>query len=385
MNSPDADGHNGWVRLLALPALVLLAPATVPSDDPSPHLSSGDDYTVLGALAELPVSTDTDGLMVQTGDLVAATALAGLERPSEPDLDAVVSWIYPLTGLPRGDESFAPLFVPLGQVFSYENLRDIAEFDTALGWSLVDANAFVEQSTPPDSFAVITGSFDETTLNPELTEVADGVVSYGEGEDFETNLSDSNPVDRLGRPVRLAQDGDRIAASFSTPFAQEWLAGPVETLADDAALAAVAAALDDADVVAAVLTRVEPGVGQLGGGTISSEVLAELQDVVQDQVPPAPFDAVDFGWNAVDGEAIITVAYRFSSADEAVDSVVPLENLYREGTSFATNQPISEFVTIEDIAATGDVVSVSLSIPDDSRPQVIYEMLLQRDLPFISR
>ena len=172
------------------------------------------------------MSTDTDGLMVQTGDLVAATELAGLERPSEPDIDAVASWIFPLTGLPREDE-FAPLFVPLGQVFNYQSLRDIAEFDTALGWSLVDANAFVEQSTPPESFAVITGDFDETTLNPDLTEVADGVVSYGEGEDFETNLSgDPNPVDRLGRPVRLAWDGDRIAASFSTPFVQQWLAGP---------------------------------------------------------------------------------------------------------------------------------------------------------------
>ena len=134
------------MRLLALSAVVLLAPATVPSDDSSLDLSSGDDYTVLGALAELPVSTDTDGLMVQTGDLVAATELAGLERPSEPDIDAVASWIFPLTGLPREDE-FAPLFVPLGQVFNYQYLRDIAEFDTALGWSLVDANAFVEHAT----------------------------------------------------------------------------------------------------------------------------------------------------------------------------------------------------------------------------------------------
>ena len=183
--------------------------------------------------------------------------------------------------------------------------------------------------------------------------------------------------------MRLAWDGDRIAASFSTPFVQQWLAGPDETLADDAALAAVATALDEADVVAAVLTRVEPGFDQLGSGLpISSEVLAEL---VQDQVPLAPFDAVGFGWNAVDGEAAITVAYHFSSADEAADSVASLERLYREGSSLVTNQPISESVTIEDIAAAGDVVSVSLSLPDDSRPQVIYDMLLRRDLPFISR
>ena len=179
-------------------------PRLPPPDDSSLHLSSGDDYTVLGALAELPVSTDTDGLMIQTGDLVAATELAGLERPTEPDVDAVANWIFPLTGLPR-DDTFGPLFVPLGQVFNYQDLRSIAEFDDALGWSLVDADAFVEQSTPPESFAVITGDFDETTLSPDLTEVADGVVSYGEGEDFDSNLIGlPNPVDGLGRPVRLA-------------------------------------------------------------------------------------------------------------------------------------------------------------------------------------
>ena len=374
------------MRLLALSTVVLLAPATVPPpDDSSLHLSSGDDYTVLGALAELPVSTDTDGLMIQTGDLVAATELAGLERPSEPDLDAVAYWIFPLTGLPR-DDKFGPLFVPLGRVFNYQDLRSIAEFDAALGWSLVDADAFVEQSTPPESFAVITGDFDETTLSPDLTEVADGVVSYGEGEDFDSNLINlPNPVDRLGRPVRLAEDGDRIAASFSTPFVQEWLAGPDETLADDAALSAVATALDGADVVAAVLTRVEPGFDQLGGQSGSSEVIAELQHAVQDQVPLAPFDAVGFGWNAVDGEAAITVAYHFSSADDAAAAVAPLDRLYREGSSVVTGQPISELVTIDGIAAAGDTVSVSLSVPDDSRPQVIYDMLLQRDLPFISR
>jgi hypothetical protein len=367
--------------------MVLLAPAAVPpSDDSSVHLSSGDDYTVLGALAELPVSTDTDGLVVQTGDLVAATQLAGLERPSEADIDAVASWIFPLTGLPRDDE-FAPLFVPLGRVFNYQNLGDIAEFESALGWSLVDANAFVEQSTPPDSFAVITGDFDETTLNPDLTEVADGVVSYGEGDDFETNLSgDRNPVDGLGRPVRLASEGNRIAASFSTTSVQQWLAGPDESLADDATLAAVATALDEADVVAAVLTHVEPGFDQLvGGQPISSEVLAHLQDEVEDQVPLAPFDAVGFGWNVVDGKAAITVAYHFSSREEAADSVASLESLYREGLSLVRREPISESITIDDIAAADDVVTVSLSVPGDSRPQVIYDMLLQRDLPFISR
>ena len=228
-----------------------------------PHLSSGADYTVLGALAELPASTDTDGLFVQTGDLVAATELAGLERPSEPDLDAVVSWINPLTGLPREAESFVPLFVPLGRVFNYQNLRDIA--DSTPPRVVPDRRRRLRRAV--DASRILRrhhGHFDETTLNPDLTEVADG-SSARRGRRLRGRPRQFKPVDWLGRPVRLAQDGDRIAVSFSTPFAQEWLAGPDETLADDAALTAIAAALDDADVVAAVLTRVEPGFDQLGG------------------------------------------------------------------------------------------------------------------------
>ena len=78
-------------------------------------------------------------------------------------------------------------------------------------------------------------------------------------------------------------------------------------------------------------------------------MLAELQHLVQDQVPQAPFDAVGFGWNAVDGEAVITVAYRFASAGEAARVARPQRRLV------ASN------------IATGDVVPVSLTIPDRPR------------------
>ena len=205
--------RDGQMRLLALSTVVLLAPATVPPpDDSSLHLSSGDDYTVLGALAELPASTrhrrlDDPDRRPGRGDRVGGAA----SDRREPDVDAVASWIFPLTGLPRDDSRSGRCSCRWVGCSTTRTSASIAEFDAALGWSLVDADAFVEQSTPPESFAVITGDFDETTLSPDLAEVADGVVSYGEGEDFDDQPDQPSQPRRSasGRPVRLAEDGDR--------------------------------------------------------------------------------------------------------------------------------------------------------------------------------
>lgn len=209
------------------------------------------------------------------------------------------------------------------------------------------------------------------------------MFSFGEGEDFE--LSEPNAVSRLGVSLRLAQDGDRIAASPSTPFVEEWVAGPEETLADDESLSSVADALDDADVVAAVVTRVEGGLDQLGRRPLSEEQIEAIIKLAEDEVPAAPFDAVGLGWSVEDGEAMITVAYHFASGDEAADAVGALENLFRDGLSFVTDQPISDRLTLQDVTADADVVSVSLTLPEDSQPQIIYAMLQRQDLPFVSR
>jgi hypothetical protein len=370
--------------------IVLVVVAAAGAGGDSSRLSSGDDYSVRGALAEVPTAAVGDELTeIRTADLAAATEQLDLERPAAAaDFEAVWEWLAPLTGVASGegaDPEFAPLFIPLGEVFNYRQLREISEYDEALGWSLVDVDAYVEYSTPPRTFAVVTGDFDDATLSPELVEVSDGIVSYGDGDDGEVNPEEPNAVDRVGRPLRLAQDGDRIAASLMTALVAEWVAGPDETLADDDALSSVADALDDADVVAAVLTSVEGGLQYLGGGTLTPAQLARIEQQVEQQVPAAPYDAVGFGWGIDGGEAMITVAYHFSSDDEASDAVDSFELLYTEGVSLVSRQPISDLVTLEDVTADGDIVSVSLTLPAGSRPQIIYQMHIQRDLPFVSR
>ena len=57
-----------------------------------------------------------------------------------------------------------------------------------------------------------------------------------------------------------------------------------------------------------------------------------------------------------------------------------------QGSSVVTGQPISELVTIDDIAAAGDTVSVSLSRPPTTAaPRSSTTCSCSRDLPFISR
>jgi hypothetical protein len=374
------------VPVIALVAIGSTAAACGGSGGGSSPLSTADDYSVTAALAELPAGlAEEDGALIRTGDLAAATELLGLNRPDQADVESVAGWLGPLTTTSGDDGRFGPLFVPLGDVFNAQRLDEIAEYDAALGWSIIDVDAFVEYSASPNLFAVVTGEFDDATLNSDLVEVSAGVVSYGDGEDREQNLEAPNPVDPLGRPLRLAQDGDRIAASYSTPMVEQWVAGADETLADDEALASVAEALDDADVVAAVLTGIKGGIDPLVGGELSPERIEATMAQVEEQIPEAPFDAVGIGWGVDDGGSAIEVVYHFTSSQNAKQAVGSFEQLYDNGTSLVTDQPISDWLTLEDVTAHGNVVAVSITLPDESRPQIIHDMLYQRDLPFISR
>ncbi|MBA2416628.1 MAG: hypothetical protein H0V64_12230 [Geodermatophilaceae bacterium] len=325
-------------------------------------LRSGDGYSVEAALAELPASVGTDGLLIQTADLAAATELSGLERPTGFGIDELSGWILPLTGVEAEDQPVAPVFVPLAEVFNRQQIARIEEFDEELGWSLVDVDAFVEQSTPPKRFAVLSGEFDDDMLSPDLTQVSDDVASAGDGEDFAPTFADVSAARPLGVPLRMSQDGGRIAASPSTSFVKEWVAGAADTLADDDSLALVASALDNADVVAAVLSN-----GGLEPTTDS-------------------FDTVGIGW-AVDGDgaAAVTVVYHFEEGDAAAAGVGMFESLYTEGVSLVTGTAISERLTLEEVGADGPVVVVSLSLPAESEPGIVFEMLLQRDLPFVQQ
>src|SRR5690606_32463558 len=98
-------------------------------------------------LAQLPAAAPDATVLVQAGDLVTASEAAGVERPDDLDGQALVDWLGPLTGGPGAEETL--VFVPIASLFNAPRLLQHEEFADELGFSVLDAEAFVEQSTPP--------------------------------------------------------------------------------------------------------------------------------------------------------------------------------------------------------------------------------------------
>lgn len=361
-------------------ALVLTLAAC---DGGSDSLGSGSDYSVQGALTQLPPVEADAPVMVQTGDLVAATEQAGLERPEELDGDALAAWIGALTGIP-GDDGPVPVFVPVASLLNIQRIRDHQEFADELGWSVLDVDAFVEQSSPPETFTVVTGDIDDSSLSPDLPEIADGVVTAGEGEDFHSDLGDITVARPVGIPLRLAQQEQTIAAAPSTEAVAGWVDGLEETLADHAGLSAVARALDGGGAISAVLvTGSSMALTDAVGGRLSPEQIEQLTSQVSPLLPTDPFDTVGIGWAASDGTSVITAAYHFAS-EEAAEAAVPIfENMFAEATTISDGRPLSTLLTLERAEHDGPVAVLTISPAADQPVATVLTMLSRGDLPFV--
>lgn len=359
-------------------------PATVDDTNAPDRLMSGDGYSVEGALSELPAELVGDAPVIWSADLAAISTAAGIDRPSEADPEAVRDWLLPLTGIPTDDTPVAPIFVPLADVFQPNSLAMVDEIQAELGWSIVDADAFVEVTEPPHRFSVITGAFDSNPLNPELPEVAPAVVTAGEGDDLATLLDARTAARPLGRPLRMAYDGDRIAASLSTPSVERWLAGTYETVADDAAISAVARALDDADVLAALIAQggsVADSMGMPVSEAQLEQIMTELSDVL-----PDPFGVAGVGWALDDsGAGTITVAYHFGTAEVAEANRDRVDTSYTEASSLMTREPISERLTLDRVDVAGPVVIATLHPVEPVAARFPFQALFNRDIPFVYR
>ena len=343
------------------------------SADGSGRLGTGDDYSVLAALGELPLAGDQGGT-IQTADLSAASDVAGLTRPGTLDAEALVEWLNPLIGGPTDEP--APVYVPLASTFHPAWLGQHDEFGELMGWSLLDVDVFVEDSQPPYQVAVLAGDFDDTTL-ADLPEVGDGVHTVGEGADLAFNPEQASAVSPTGAPVRVAHQDGLLGVSPSTGTVAAWAGGLGTTAADDEALAAVAAALDEADVVSAVLVTGDtfgPG-GILPTGEESLEETLELR-------PEAEFDAVGLGWAVEDGQSVITAAYHFGSEADAEASLPALEAIYTEGSTLAGGAPFSDYVQFVDGAQDGPVAVLTLEPGERGHPGAIATLLQRSELIF---
>lgn len=370
------------------------------------ELSSGSDFSVTAAIAELPTGALAgDWVYLSVGDVSGALEATGLDRSEDPRL-----WWTVLTsgaslnlmsrdasdgavstgGVPTdtdetagasadegiaGDAEFAPvLLVPPAMLSDQMSLgpdQAIAE----VGWAATDIDSYVTVYGPPRDFTVVTGPFDEDTLAPGLIDLGEGVVSLGEGEDFESNLTDRTSLSPIGRPTRIAQDGERIALSSSTDQVRAWLDGERD---EDPVLAVVTRALDEKNVLSAVVAR--PASGELAGGAqLSPEQIRELAE----EGLSTPFDLVGLGWSATDeGEARVSVVYSYANEASAQQAAPELETLYREGASIRDRRPYSDVLELESVQVTENLVIVDV-LPVAS-PFVPMAMVVSREHLFTS-
>lgn len=359
----------------SLGLIAVIGAACNGESESSGGLVSGDDYSVADAVSEIPPEVVGDDILISTGDLVQASEAAGIDLP-ETFAD-VPEWILAISNAGADGVVHVPFdeYASAGYVTG-----QIEEFEEEVGYSILDIEAFVELSNPPDAFAVVTGDLDGDSLSGGLDDLGDGVVSHGTGEDFETDLENASAVSRIGRPTRFAEDGGRIAISPSTPAVEGWIAG--DGAAPTAQLEEIAARLDDADVFAGLLLAADDGFSAVRalGPAPDSAVQRVLE---QEWLPPAPFDTVGIGWGVDDGRAVVTVVFAHDSDDAAEDNAEAFEAMFDEGESLQAGRPLEDLYDVQDISVDGGLVTVRLHPAPDTPPSLIHRALVQGDAPFI--
>src|SRR5690606_3235163 len=144
----------------------------------------------------------------------------------------------------------------------------------------------------PESFTVVAGDVGADDLDDHVGEAVDGIWTAGEGDDFTISPDDRTPVRPLGTPLHMAVAPDSLLGiSPSTPMVQAWLAGD-GSMADDAAMLAVAERLDAAGVHSAILFGPDDD---------------------------TTYDALGAGWSHVDGEPVGRLVLHFADGAAAAD------------------------------------------------------------------
>lgn len=341
-----------------------------PGEEPRPSTQTQPAFTVGDALAELPASVRDPGakFTVLMGDLVRATELGSLSRPDDP-ADAG-EWVSSLNGAMVDGEP-APVYVPLAMPLAPSVPAELVEKD--LRWSIVDVDHFVSWTSWPLTTTVVGGNFDDQTLAglPESR----GISSAGTGPDLVGDLQQASPVRPQGIPLRMAVEREWLMASPLTRVVEDWRNGSQRTLADDPVLSDLAAVLDEAGAVSAMITSAK----SLGESAPPRAVL----DHVREQsggLGFAEFDTYAVGWTVEDDQPRFVVAYHTTGdTDLAVDQIASRW----EDVDFR-GRDMSSILEVDGVEAAGDVVVVAGKPVAENGGEVLMVKSEASDLPFIS-
>jgi hypothetical protein len=369
-------------RRRSMPALVLagatLASLAACSGDDDSSSSKGDsgEFSVAGALADLPESALEDHYVLTAADLDRATELAGANRPAagSDDEDELFDWALEVQGVRHEEGAAWPAVAVLfPEATNPEYLSQIAEFRDELGWTVLDVSSFAEVSAPPARFSVLQGDFDVEAIDAAIDSNDDDVWSIGE-EDFAVDIADRSAARPLGESLRLAEQDGALAVSKSTPPIEDWL-GDEDRADRDEDLAAVAGALDEHDVYAAMILDGDDLVFAAPTGRETTP--EELDALLGEQL--LPFEVLGAGLTVVDGDAVGVLAYQHASADAAEENAALLETLFADGASVVTREPLASMFTDVEVAVDDTTVTVTFGFADDTSPIAVWRAVQARE------
>lgn len=343
-------------RFIARAAIVSVLALAACGGDEGGDGGDGDGDGIAALLQQMPAIERSDDVIVYIyGDLVAASELAELDRPtelsSEDDLDALLEWAIAVSGNDTGDD--APMVAaPMPDVLNMARLSDQSAFADEVGWSLADVEQFLEYSSPPARFALIDGTVDTDAVEDAVGEARNDIWSAGEGDDFESNFDDVSAARPLGTPLRMAARDGLFAATPSSDMAGDFVDG--EDLGGDEGFVAVAERLDEADVYGAYLAS------------------------VRTDREGSPFDTVGIGNAGDDDGQLVVIVYHYADDDTAAGAVADVEEVL-EGESLRTRQPWSEIFSSSEVVADGANVVATLRLAPDTSPAIGRNILFVGD------
>jgi hypothetical protein len=321
---------------------------------------AGGDATVSAYLARLPAGDGDDPVVVTYGDIARAAEIAGLERPEDvDDQQAVADFMMEVGGQRQGEGEPARVAVLVPQAAQpATSVGDLQGFVDDVGWSILEVDAFAERDTPPRRIALLDGGFDADRLDGTLDDAGDGTWVVGD-PDGDVNVEDITPARPLGEPLWLSLDDDRLTVTWDhDDMAPARDAdGGDGTLAGDATLAALGAALDDRDVYSAMLLRDDnllSGIDDRMAGEGASPAQIEGMDLAGCE----GMDGAAIGV-ADDGEPLIVLALGHVDTDAAGRNADVVADVFEDGEEARTGRPWSDLLTVESVDTEDTVVVVT--------------------------
>ena len=368
-------------RLPALAVCVATALAACASESDAGGGGTGGDTTVSAYLTRLPAADADDPIIVTYADIARAADIGGLDRPEDlDDQRAVGDFLMQLGGQRQqeGDTARVAALVPQAAQLG-RGTSDLQGFVDDVGWTILEVDAFAERDTPPRRVTLLDGSFDPDRLEETLDDAGDGTWVAGD-PDGDRDLDGITPARPIGESLWLSLDGDRLTVTWDhddMPTARAADGGD-GTLAGDATLAALGAALDDRDVYSALLLRDDGLLSSVEARMMGERMTpAEIEDIDLTGCEGMVGAAIGV---ADDGEPLLVLALGHVDEDAADRNADVVAEVLEDGDELRTRRPWSEILTVESVDTDGTVVVVTAR-PADMALAQWYGFISNRSFP----